>query len=353
MDKILKCFLFISIAIFCNIELLHSRSEDSKFVFIMSFPDETSEKAGEYLATPYDLVFYKEQYFITDSKENCIKVFSSDGKLLKKIGSRGQGPREFSDPYCITLDEKKGQIYCYDGGNRRISCFSVNGEFIKFIKTSLSIWDMKFHNGNLYSSAYSDANQSHLMIYDEAGNIKKFYGTLFDNKINNLPHTYKQILYGNALLDVNKDNLFLFFEYLPFVQIYDKEGNLEQSIKVNIKEIKKRYKINQNPKRRGSRMGIHSWLFGACVSGDELFCYSPYQLECMLVMNKNGKLTRKIHFDKTVTHDQLIRRRFIKKNGDNFIFIDLGTSKVIIFQEEKSNDSSSLKIDKQNFLYKN
>ncbi len=342
MNKILKCFLFISIGIFfCN-ELLQSKSEDSKFVFIMSFPNEASEKAGEYLANPYDLVFYKDHYFVTDSREGCIKVFSTDGKLLKTIGSKGQGPGELTDPYVITIDEKKGLIYIYEG-DRQISCFSVTGKFIKIIKTSLPIWDIVFHKGNLYSSVYSDANKSLFMILDELGNIKKFSGTLFDNKINNLPHTYKQQLYGCALLDVNKNDLFLFFEYLPFIQIYDEEGNLKQTINVNIKELKKIYNMNQNPKRRGSRMGIRSWLFGACVSDDELFCYSPYQLECMIVMNKKGKLLRKIRFDKTDTHDQIIRKRFIKKIGSNFIFIDLDTSQINIYQEEKSHDSSKSK----------
>jgi len=49
----------------------------------------------------------KGNYYILDSKENCIKVFDSQGIYIKTIGRFGQGPVEFNQPktVCIGINE--------------------------------------------------------------------------------------------------------------------------------------------------------------------------------------------------------------------------------------------------------
>lgn len=295
-----------------------------------SFPDLESEKLGEFLAHPYDLDFYKGQYFITDTTEGCIKVFSSNGKLAKTIGSKGLGPGELSQPYCIAINDNNGILYCYDG-SRRISCFSTGGKFLKIIKTSLSIWDMAFCGNDLIATAYNKATNSLLVLFDKERNIQKFFGHCFDESINKLSPRYQMVLYGNASLDVNKDKIYVFYERLPFIQIFTNQGELIRTIDINIKEVQRVYHINKNPKPKGARMGIRSWLQGACVSKEFIYCYSPFDIGALLVINHDGELIEKMSFENE-DEEWLIMQKFLKRIKDSYFFIDFENSQVNIYR---------------------
>ncbi len=306
-----------------------SPADYHKLILQKSFPDLASEELGEFLAHPYDLDFYKGQYFLTDTTEGCIKVFSSEGKLVLTIGSKGLGPGELSEPYCMAINEKNGILYCYDG-SRRISCFSTGGKFLKILKTSLSIWDMEFCGNDLIATAYNEATNSLLVTFDKEGNIQKFFGHRFDESINKLSPRYQMVLYGNASLDVYKDKIYVFYERLPFIQVYTKQGELIRTIDINIKEVRKVYHINKNPKPKGARMGIRSWLQGACVSEDSIYCFSPFNIKALVVINHEGKLLDKMSFDNE-NEDWLIMQKFIKRINDSYIFIDVENSQVKIY----------------------
>ena len=98
---------------------------------------------------PYDIAFYKNTYIVTDAVECCLKVFSSDGKYIRTIGSKGKGPGELLDPFLVTVDKTTGNIYCDDRGNNRISCFNNKGIFLNTIRTSLSNSDIEFFDKHI------------------------------------------------------------------------------------------------------------------------------------------------------------------------------------------------------------
>lgn len=335
--KITKSFYLVIFLLSINISPLFLLAQGRKLVLLKSFPDLESEKEGNFLATPYDFVFYKGTYIASDAKEGCLKVFSSEGELIRIIGSGGYGPGELSDPFVLTVDERNGIIYCSDQGNSRISCFLTNSEFLKTIKTSLNIHDLEFIEDHIYAAAYSEANQSLFFLIDKDGRIQNFFGDFFDEKINRLPLNYRRVLYGEVCLGVKDDNLYVFFERLPYIQIYNKKGQLQRTIYVKIKEVKKVYEKNlkapNSLKKQGGRMGITKWLFGACVSDDKFYCYSPNQIGTMLVIDLNGNLVEKIPFEENLSKGMLIRKRFINKIGKNFYFIDFENSQINIYQE--------------------
>jgi len=335
--KITKSFYLVIFLLLINVSSLFLFAQDRKLVLLKSFPDPESEKEGNFFATPYDFVFYKGTYVASDAKDGCLKVFSSEEELIRIIGSRGYGPGELSDPFVLTIDERNGIIYCGDQGNSRISCFLTNGEFLKIIKTSLSIHDLEFFEDHIYAAAYSEANQSLFFLTDKDGSIQKFFGDFFDKKINGLPPNYRRVLYGEVCLGIKDDNLYVFYERLPYIQIYNKKGRLQRTIDVKIKEVEKVYEKNikapSSLKKQGGRMGIAKWLFGACVSDDKFYCYAPYQIGTMLVIDLNGNLIEKIPFEEDLSKDMLIRKRFINKIGKNFYFIDFENSQINIYQE--------------------
>ena len=67
--------------------------------------------------------------FATDSDNNRIQKFSSDGTFLGKWGSSGTGDGQFSIPGGIAVDSA-GNIYVADTGNNRIQKFSSDGTFL-------------------------------------------------------------------------------------------------------------------------------------------------------------------------------------------------------------------------------
>jgi|Deesub1362B_J571_1020462.scaffolds.fasta_scaffold00181_50 sugar lactone lactonase YvrE len=66
--------------------------------------------------------------YIVDSGNERIQKFDKNGKYIKTIGRKGQGPGEFDSPTSIFIDVEDN-IYIKDG--REIEIFDKNGNFIK------------------------------------------------------------------------------------------------------------------------------------------------------------------------------------------------------------------------------
>lgn len=60
-----------------------------------------------------------------------IKQFDRKGKYLGNIGSKGQGPGEYSiAPYYIVADEDAGRIYLLEYGATNLLIYDTNGEYV-------------------------------------------------------------------------------------------------------------------------------------------------------------------------------------------------------------------------------
>jgi len=97
----------------------------------------------------------EENIYISDSKEIHIKKFDRNGKYLRTIGRKGQGPGEFERVTRIMLD-LRNDLMVFDGMGRRLSFFSPSGDFIKTISSrELSISDLMMNSrGRFLFSTY-------------------------------------------------------------------------------------------------------------------------------------------------------------------------------------------------------
>ncbi|MDI6735456.1 MAG: 6-bladed beta-propeller [bacterium] len=84
----------------------------------------------ETLSKPYSIALdMEDNIYVTDSGNNQVQKFDSNGNFLMKFGQEGKNKGEFISPKGIALD-KEAKIYVVDSGNSRIQIFSKEGKFI-------------------------------------------------------------------------------------------------------------------------------------------------------------------------------------------------------------------------------
>ena len=70
-----------------------------------------------------------DRVYVTDRFNHNIQKFDSDGRFLTKWGSKGSGNGQFDEPHSSAIDST-GNVYVSDMNNRRIQKFSPDGKFI-------------------------------------------------------------------------------------------------------------------------------------------------------------------------------------------------------------------------------
>ncbi|MDH7513415.1 MAG: 6-bladed beta-propeller [Clostridiales bacterium] len=68
--------------------------------------------------------------YILDRTAVNIKVFDRQGKFIRAIGKKGQGPGEFQNPSDFHVTSKEEILVC-DSPSRRLLLFKLDGEFLK------------------------------------------------------------------------------------------------------------------------------------------------------------------------------------------------------------------------------
>lgn len=74
----------------------------------------------------------KGNIYVLDIKESHIKVFNPNGKLIRIIGRKGQGPGEFQRPYTVQITAQN-EVVIRDVMVRKLHFFSLDGEYKKSI----------------------------------------------------------------------------------------------------------------------------------------------------------------------------------------------------------------------------
>jgi tripartite motif-containing protein 71 len=82
--------------------------------------------AGE-LCRPIGAVSSGKLVFVTDSGNHRIQVFTVNGVYVRQIGRFGRGDGEFDSPHGIALTDR---LYVSDRGNRRIQVLTLDGGLV-------------------------------------------------------------------------------------------------------------------------------------------------------------------------------------------------------------------------------
>jgi hypothetical protein len=120
----------------------------------------------------------KRRIYAPDAVAARIQVYDMNGKYIKTIGRRGQGPGEFMRPFNLFLDDKEN-IYVLDAAARKISRFSDNCE----CRDSISLMEISILNfcvdgkGNIFLSSLASEPDGNMHVnfikLEPKENVKK------------------------------------------------------------------------------------------------------------------------------------------------------------------------------------
>ena len=75
-----------------------------------------SEKINE----PAGICISQNKVFVTQHIGHCINMYELEGKLIKSVGSKGNGEAQFNRPYGLDVSDRNNNIYVCDYYNHRI-----------------------------------------------------------------------------------------------------------------------------------------------------------------------------------------------------------------------------------------
>jgi hypothetical protein len=170
-------------------------------------------------------------YFL-DSGNNRIQKLDSEGKFIKSIGRKGQGPGEFQAAYSLDIDAE-GNLFVFDIRSRRIEVLSSEGlplktikfrEFsagqIRLLKSGLIVQGGSLDSGVLMG--WQKKLPELMDIVDQNGRIKLAFGEATDYKDGNTSWHANYFIFDT---DADK-NICLSFQWQNRIEKYAPDGKL-------------------------------------------------------------------------------------------------------------------------------
>lgn len=119
------------------------------------------------------------RFFVLDSRNYRLRMYSTDGNLLDEVGGEGQGPGEFGAPADLTVAED-GRLLVTDR-SRRVSIFRPVGDSLRYerrFRIATTPWDTCMLGNRLVVQALRHVDWTILDVYDFEGNRLRSFGEM-------------------------------------------------------------------------------------------------------------------------------------------------------------------------------
>ncbi|MCM8804422.1 MAG: 6-bladed beta-propeller [Candidatus Omnitrophica bacterium] len=210
------------------------------FLLSIGFADETlrkSEFKGE-VFNPIKIRCYNKKVFILDKAEMSIKVIDNEGKIILRLGQKGQGPGEFTNVTDFCINDQK--VYVLDAEGFKIEIFSeIDGKYIISKKINLSNpYNIAVNNKKIYISTITFLEgQKLLHAFIEENGLKPIASFLDCIPMEGL--NFDSIYKNFGILTVSHENIFFAFYLSNKVVKFSENGMLVREYFLPIKSIEK------------------------------------------------------------------------------------------------------------------
>ena len=75
---------------------------------------------SEKMSNPVGICILQNTVFVTQHSSHCVNMYELEGKLMKSVGSNGNGEAQFSCPHGIDVSDRNHNIYVCDCYNNRV-----------------------------------------------------------------------------------------------------------------------------------------------------------------------------------------------------------------------------------------
>jgi len=185
--------------------------------------------------------------YVLDYRDCSIKKYDAQGKHIKNIGRRGQGPGEFQMPLFLQISQHN-KIYTGDILSRRIEMFSVNGDYLKTLKMEEPVEHISISQNDEFVAGirYSieEENKEREYIY-KVCKVDSQMNKIFEIYIQKQPK-FGQISDGEFSLnyhwfvkcDINsKNNIYVATANKYEINVFSSEGSLLFKFDLDFKPI--------------------------------------------------------------------------------------------------------------------
>lgn len=137
---------------------------------------------------------WNNRFYVWDGQSDVIFIFDMQGKFLKKIASKGRGPKEYMEIGAFYQNPRNGDIYIRCDRSFSILRFDSEGVFVERIpcefivtdftligKDSLVLYGGKMPNQEVFRETYPD--QYRLVVMQNGNIIKKELPSCFNETL--------------------------------------------------------------------------------------------------------------------------------------------------------------------------
>ena len=75
---------------------------------------------SEKMSNPIGICVFQNTVFVTQRIGDCVSMYELEGKLMKSVGSNGNGESQFNSPHGIDVSDRNHNIYVCDYNNNRV-----------------------------------------------------------------------------------------------------------------------------------------------------------------------------------------------------------------------------------------
>ena len=78
---------------------------------------------------PFHCIQHENYLIVSDNGDHSVKILDRKGNFLYKFGKQGNADGEYNEPFCLSVD-KAGHLLVCDSENHRIQVFDLSGKFV-------------------------------------------------------------------------------------------------------------------------------------------------------------------------------------------------------------------------------